>query len=246
MLRNIKLVIEYDGTNYSGWQRQNNKKTIQKTIEKVLEKVLQEKIKLIGSGRTDSGCHAKAQVANFKTNSRLKVRDIQNALNSLLPKDISIVGIKKVPLDFHSQYNVKFKSYRYTVLNSPYRRPFLERYSYFFPYKLDLKLIKEESRCLIGEYDFKSFQNSDKKEKNSIRKILDLRIRKKGNLLYFDIQANGFLKGMVRNIIGTLLEIGRGRFRRGYLKRILRQKDRRKAGPCVPAKGLCLLKVRYK
>jgi len=246
VLRNIKLKIEYDGSNYSGWQRQKNKRTLQQTIEENLEKVLKEKIRLIGSGRTDSGVHAEFQVANFKTKSKLKLRDIQNALNSLLPKDISILEIEDVPLDFHSQYDVKSKTYRYIVLNSRQRRPLSERYSYFFPYRLNLKLMREESKYLLGEHDFSSFQNSDKKERNRIRKILDLKIEKKGEFIYFNIKANGFLKGMVRNIVGTLLEIGRGRFKKGDLKRILEAKDRRKAGPTIPAKGLCLVEVNYK
>jgi tRNA pseudouridine38-40 synthase len=245
MLRNIKLTVEYDGTNYSGWQRQRNKLTIQGVIEDLLEKILQEKVRLIGAGRTDRRCHAKGLVANFKTNSRLDEKDIQKALNSLLPKDISVTKIREVPLDFHSRYNAKSKIYRYTILNSPYRRPLFERYSYFFPYKLDVELMREEAKCLVGKHDFKSFKNSDGREKDSIRTIKKFKISKKGNFIYFDIEADGFLRGMVRNIVGTLLEIGRGRFKRGDLRRILEEKDRRKAGPAVPAKGLCLLKVKY-
>lgn len=245
MLRNIKLTIEYDGTGYFGWQKQKDKKTIQETIERILEKILQEKIKLVGSGRTDSGVHAKGQIANFKTNSKLKIKNIQAALNSLLPKDICIVRIEEVPLNFHSQYDVKSKIYRYTVLNSFHRLPLSERHSYFFPCRLDVRSIQREAKLFLGEHNFRSFQNSDKKEKNSVRKIKNLKIKKERDFIYFDIEANGFLKGMARNIVGSLLEIGRGRFKEGVLKKILDQKDRRKAGPSVPAKGLCLLRVNY-
>lgn len=250
---NIKLTIEYNGTNYAGWQCQKSKtpnpkykiKTIQKTIEKTLQVILQEKIKLIGSGRTDAGVHAKAQVANFKTIFRISLKNIQKALNSLLPEDIVVKDIKKVPLDFHSRFNAKSKLYRYVILNRNYPDPFFRNYVYFYPHPLNVNLMRQEARCLIGRHDFKSFQAKGESDRFSIRTIKNLKIIKRGDFIYIDIKADGFLYNMARNIVGTLIDIGRYRLKKGDLKRILLAKDRKFAGPTVPAKGLFLIEVNY-
>jgi len=246
--RNIKLEIEYDGTNYCGWQIQKRHqvtKSIQETIEKPLRKILQEKIRLIASGRTDAGVHAKGQVANFHTNSQIPLKKLQVALNSLLPPDIAIKNAREVNSNFHSRFNAKSKLYRYTILNNAQRSAFLRNTAYLYPYSLNLKLMRSESEMLLGEHNFKAFQASDKKERSAIRTIKNLKIRKGKGLIYIDIEADGFLYNMARNIIGTLIEIGRGRFRKGDLEKILQAKDRKLAGPTAPARGLCLLRVKY-
>jgi tRNA pseudouridine38-40 synthase len=246
--RNIKLEIEYDGTNYCGWQIQKRHqvaKSIQETIEKTLRKILQEKIRLIASGRTDAGIHAKGQVANFKTNSQIPLKKLQAALNSLLPQDITIKNAREVNSNFHSRFNAKSKLYRYTILNNAYRSAFLRNTAYFYPYSLNLKLMRGESKVLLGEHNFKAFQASDKKERGAVRTIKNLKISKEKGLIYIDIEADGFLYNMARNIVGTLIEIGRGRFKKGDLEKILQAKDRRLAGPTAPARGLCLLRVEY-
>ncbi len=263
-MRNIKLTIEYVGTDYAGWQHQNSTrlrsrassgcppklqrrrtklKTIQGTIERILKKVLQEKIKLIGSGRTDSGVHAKAQVANFKTNSGIRPDKLQRALNSLLPGDIVISGIEETDLDFHARYQVKSKIYRYTLLNRRYPSARLRDFVYFYPYPLNVKAMKRQARLLLGRKDFKSFQASDKKFRDSIRTIKKLNIKKDNDFIYIDIEADGFLYNMVRNLVGTLIEIGKGR--PIDIRKLMRSRDRRRAGPTVPPQGLCLLRVRY-
>lgn len=253
-MRNIKLEIEYDGTNYCGWQVQNSpqstvhssqKKAIQQTIEKVLSKILQEKIRLIASGRTDAGVHAKGQVANFKTNSQIPLKKLQVALNSLLPQDIAIINVREVNANFHSRFNAKSKLYRYTILNNAQRSAFLRNTAYFYPYFLDLKLMRAESKALLGQHNFKAFQASDKKERSATRTIKNLKINKKKGLVYIDIEADGFLYNMARNIVGTLIEIGRGKLKKGDLEKILQAKDRRLAGPTAGARGLCLLSVKY-
>lgn len=222
-----------------------SKKSIQEIIEKVLHRILQEKVSLIVSGRTDAGVHAKGQAANFSTKSAIELRKLQYGLNSLLPKDISISSIKEVSPDFHSRFNAKSKIYCYTILNSSYPCALLSRHAYYFPHRLNLRLMRGEAKALVGRHDFKSFQASTKEERSSVRRISKLNIVKKANLIYIYIEGSGFLYNMARNIVGTLIEVGRGRFKAGSMKRILEKKDRRLAGPLAAAKGLCLMKVEY-
>jgi len=267
-MRNLKLEIEYDGTNYCGWQVQkghqvrrspcHQSKSIQETIEKTLRKILQEKIRLIASGRTDAGVHALRQVANLKTNSNIALDKLQRALNGNLPDDITINKIEEVDLDFHSRFAAKSKIYRYTILNRGWSSPLLRNTVYLYPYPLDIKLMQKEAQCLLGKHDFKSFCASGTSAKDTARTIKKITVKrafcelrtmnheqKDANLIIIDIEADGFLYNMVRNIVGTLIEIGRGRFPKGSLKKILLTKNRRIAGPTVPARGLCLIKVNY-
>ncbi|MFA4888459.1 MAG: tRNA pseudouridine(38-40) synthase TruA [Candidatus Omnitrophota bacterium] len=262
-MRNLKLEIEYDGTNYCGWQAQNSpqlivpsfvkasegrhspqKKSIQETIELTLQKILQEKVKLIAAGRTDAGVHAQAQVANFKTKSKIPEQKLRNALNALLPADIVISKAEDVPLGFHSRYAAKSKCYCYTILNRAYPSAFLRNKVYFYPYPLNLRLMRKEALTLKGRHNFSSFQGSLCK-RNPLRVIKQIRIVKQGDLLYTYITGNSFLYRMARAIMGTLIEVGRGRFPPGSLKKILLARDRRVAGPTAAACGLCLMKVEY-
>lgn len=246
--RNLKLEIEYDGTNYCGWQvqiRQRRKKSIQEILEKTLRKILQQKVKLISSGRTDSGVHAASQVVNFKTNSKIPLYNLQKALNTLLPDDIIVKGVKEVRPDFHARFCAKSKLYRYSILNRTYPSAILRQYAYFYPYRLDIDLMRKEAKYLVGKHNFQSFCASDKEEKNHVRTIKYIGIKKDGDLISIDIEANGFLYNMVRNIVGTLLEIGRGKLSKGSMQHILLLKDRKKAGPTAPSHGLCLMKVNY-
>ncbi|MFH1457859.1 MAG: tRNA pseudouridine(38-40) synthase TruA [Candidatus Omnitrophota bacterium] len=246
-MRNIKLIIEYDGTRYQGWQVQKRhpSKTLQETIEQALQKILQEKIRLVGSGRTDAGVHALAQVAHFRAISGISLEKLHRALNGLLPGDISILGVEECDIHFHSRFDAKSKVYRYTILNRRSRSPLQRDTVYFYPYPLNLRRMRKEAAALLGRHDFKSFQAMDKKERSSIRTIKQVEIIKVGPLVQIDIEADGFLHHMVRNIVGTLIEIGRGRFPEGSMRHILRSKDRKQAGPTVPGKGLCLLEVKY-
>lgn len=251
-MRNIKLTLEYRGTNFSGWQIQGSAKsqgrrvsppTIQGTIEKVLRKILQEEVRLIASGRTDAGVHAEAQVANFKTKAKINSVRLQLALNGLLRPDIVVKKVQEVPLDFHARYQAKSKLYRYTILNRRYPSAHLRDYVYFYKYPLDIRRMKEGARLLRGKKDFKAFQASDKKSRGSIRTIKKIGVRRKGDLVYIEVEADGFLYNMVRNIAGTLIAMGRGSD--FDLKKLLGSKDRRLTGPTAPACGLCLIKVKY-
>lgn len=252
-MRNIKVEIEYDGTNYRGWQIQQKRpeelgteKTIQGIIERVLSGILQEEIRIIGAGRTDAGVHALGQVASFKTKSKMPMAVIQRALNALLPKDIIIVDTEEAKPDFNSRFDALSKTYRYQILNRDYASAFDRLYQYHVPYKLDAKLMNREARTLIGRRDFKSFQAADKKERMSVRNMRRASVRKDGPIINIDLEANGFLYNMVRNIVGTLIEIGRGKLPPGSMRRIIRAKDRTQAGPTALAKGLCLMRIRYR
>ncbi|MDP2904731.1 MAG: tRNA pseudouridine(38-40) synthase TruA, partial [Candidatus Omnitrophota bacterium] len=239
---------EYDGTAYAGWQVQNRHrgKTIQQVIEKALCKILQEKVWLNASGRTDAGVHALAQIANFKTNSEIPGLRLRAALNSLLPADISVSTVEDVHPDFHSRFSAKSKVYCYRLLNRVYPSALSRGRVYFCPYSLDFDLMRREAACLSGRHDFSAFCASGSDVKNKIRTIKHISLKKRrGSVIELEIEADGFLYNMCRNIAGTLVEIGRGKFARGAIKKILRSKDRRLAGPTAPAEGLYLVKVKY-
>ncbi|MBU2034707.1 MAG: tRNA pseudouridine(38-40) synthase TruA [Candidatus Omnitrophota bacterium] len=243
-LRNIRLIVEYDGSAYHGWQSQKNtRQTIQEIIEKVLKGILQEEVSLFGSGRTDQGVHALAQVANFKTKSKISLSRLKLGLNSLLPKDIVITGIKEVPFDFHSQRSAKSKLYRYTILNRKFPSAFHYKYAWLYHIPLNLDLMKKEAIRLVGRHDFKSFKATRKDRKSTVRTIYELKIRKSGDFIYINIRGNGFVYNMVRSIVGTLVGIGSGKL--SNIRRILLAKDRKGAGVTAPASGLCLMKVEY-
>jgi len=248
-MRNIKLIIEYDGTGFNGWQAQVNGKrlrTIQEEIEKAAKRLFGKKISLIGASRTDSGVHAKAHVANFRTDSKLPLTNIKNGLNSFLPRQISIISSEEVTLKFHSRIDSIGKLYKYAIINRKSRSPLLERYAAFVPHDLDLTMMRRAAKHLIGKKDFKSFQSSNKKEKSSsVRTVKKIEIIPRAPIIEIYIRADGFLYNMARNIAGTLIEVGRGRFKPGKVKEILGKRHRPSAGYTAPAKGLCLEKVFY-
>ncbi len=251
-MHNFKLKIEYDGSRYYGWQVQNRRRatdaagqTIQETIEKTLRRILQEYVKLTVAGRTDSGVHALAQVANFKSSTDMPLGRLRWSINCLLPEDIKVTRIQKVGLNFNSRFCAKSKIYRYTILNRKYSSPLSAGRVYFFHHPLDLRLMRAEAKLLVGRHNFKAFQATEVRERNPLRTIKRLKIIKNKDFLYIDIEANSFLYNMVRNIAGTLLEIGRGRFPKGSMSKILSSRNRKAAGPTLPAKGLCLVKVKY-
>ena len=243
--RNIRLVLRYDGTYYSGWQFQKNAGTVQEVIESALKKITGRKVKLTGAGRTDSGVHAVHQVANFKTHSKLALDKIKDALNSSIPEDILIVSAESVPLKFDSQRSARSKRYRYTVTTARFVDPFIRHFAARFSYPLNIRSMKRAAKVLTGRHDFKAFQASGSSELNTVRTIEKIKIEKRGDLVYIDVWADGFLYNMVRTIAGTLLEIGRGKMPENSIEKILLKRDRRLAGPTAPARGLCLMNVEY-
>ncbi|KAB3528858.1 tRNA pseudouridine(38-40) synthase TruA [Alkaliphilus serpentinus] len=244
-MRNVKIIIEYDGTNFSGWQQQPNGRTVQEEVVKALRKVTGEDIKVNGSGRTDAGVHAKGQVANFLTESSIPTPRIPLALNSLLPEDISILEATDVADDFHSRYSVIGKRYYYQVLHGCNRRPLLRNYSYHISKGLDLKLMKEASQLFIGEHDFKAFMSSGSSVTNTVRKINKIDFIEDHNLVKMIFSGNGFLYNMVRIMVGTLIEVGLNKRPLEGIVEALETGDRNLAGPTAPPQGLYLDKVFY-
>lgn len=247
-MRNFKLTIEYDGTDFCGWQIQKKgERTVQSELKQTCEGIFKHDIVIIGSGRTDSGVHAKGQVAHFHADTRMKSFEIQKALNSCLPKDVAVLAVKEVPENFHAQYSVKEKTYRYVVLNATQRSVFGREYSYFYPYPLDLSKVRKAAKVLVGQHDFKAFQAYDplRADKNTVRTIKKLNVKKEGDFIFIDIAANGFLYKMARNIAGTLLSVGSAQIPMEAVLKILKSKERSKASATAPSHGLCLLNVKY-
>lgn len=244
-LRNIKLTISYDGTRYSGWQFQTNGLSIQEVLQSAIKKITGRKVNLTGSGRTDAGVHAEGQIANFKTASKIPLKRLQMGLNRELPKDIVILKAEEAPISFDSRRWVKSKFYRYTIYNNDFLDPLIRNFAVKCFYDIDIVNMRRAAASLKGKHDFRSFQAKDTTEKESVRTLKNIKIEKKGDLVYIHMEANGFLYNMARIIAGTLVEAGRGKIRSGEIKKILLRKDRRFAGPTMPAKGLCLVKVRY-
>ncbi len=252
---NFKLIIEYDGTNYQGWQRQAPGtghqapviRTVQEEIEKALQQLFGKKIRLVGSGRTDGGVHALGQTANFGCVTRLKPENIRRALNSYLPPDIRILKAREDLENFHARFAAKSKTYRYLILNRPTASVFYRRLSWWIPQRLDFSAMRRASSIFSGRHNFKAFTASDPKRKadNFVRTVKKISLKKYGNFIILDIEADGFLYNMVRNIAGTLVEVGKGKLAGESLKDIFKSQDRRLAGPTAPAHGLFLLKVRY-
>lgn len=244
-MRNIKLLLEYDGTSYSGWQRQKHGSSIQGKIEQILSQILNKSIKLISAGRTDAGVHAKEQVANFKINSTLPVEKIKIALNSLLPLDIRVKHASLVDLDFHARYCAKRKIYRYYIYTGYVVSPFMHRYVWHLPLMLDFDRMNEETKFLKGKHDFSCFKVKKSSVKDCVREIFRADLKKKGRLFQFEIEADGYLYKMVRKIVGTLVNVGRGKLAPGIILSLLEERNGLKPGPTAPAKGLFLWKVIY-
>jgi tRNA pseudouridine38-40 synthase len=247
MERNIRLLIAYDGTQYHGWQRQKESPTIQGVIEDILFKITRQPVSLLGAGRTDSGVHAWGQVANFKTNSKMPTATIEAALTALLPKDILIRQIGEVEPTFHARFSSKAKIYDYLMGNHSRNTPFLRHYVWFIREPVDLDLIKTGLFLLTGEKDFSSFQTHGSEVSHPVRTLYQAILLpgpRGGFKLRF--KANGFLRHMVRNIVGTLIRVGLKRTSIKELEEIINSKDRSRAGEMAPAHGFFLRKVLYK
>jgi len=243
MMQNHKLVISYDGTDYYGWQSQPKKRTIQGLLEENLGKITQKKITVIGAGRTDAGVHAQGQVANFRANISLEEKELLRALNSLLPGDIKVISIEKTDLNFHARKMAKSKIYQYKIFNSSDIPPFLHRYVLYWPSRLNVKMMQKAALLFVREADFSAF--SSNRLLYPVRKVFSSQIEKKGKELVYTIEANGFLRYMVRTIAGTLLEVGKDKLLPENVEKMFKEKKRSQAGPTAPAKGLCLMKVIY-
>ena len=245
-MRTLKLIIEYDGTNYLGWQVQPRGSTIQGILEEKLALLTGQRTQVTASGRTDAGVHALNQVAHFRTESQMDIRSFQKALNSLLPPDILIKKIEEAEEGFHARKSARSKTYVYQILNRPLRSPFHRTTAWHVPQKLDLGEMKKATSYLLGEHDFSAFRSVGSPTRTATRRVLRAEWKMgKDGFIRFEIEATGFLKQMVRAIVGTLVEVGKGRIEPKEVKTIIDSHDRKKAGPTAPARGLFLKEVKY-
>jgi len=269
-LRNLRLIISYDGTDFHGWQRQPDAPTVQECLDSAIERVVGEKVQVCGSGRTDAGVHALNQVANFKTTCTIPCENLLKALNNTLQSTVRVRDVSEAPLRFHSRYDARSKTYRYRILQASVASPFVNRFVWHYPYPLDIGRMAQAAKRFEGEHDFSSFAAADapvaparlprrgvqrsgvtvprdKAGTVFVRNIFTSRIlrRPRTCMLVYEVTGNGFLHHMVRNIIGTLVEVGRGKLTPDDVSRILQARDRTLAGPTAPAQGLCLVRVEY-
>ena len=256
-MRNIKLVLEYDGTNYNGWQTQPNQPTVQATVENALTKLTKTPIQIIGAGRTDSGVHAEGQVANFHTTVQIPIIAFQKGLNATLPRDIVVCSATEVPAGFHARFSATSRRYRYTILNRAYPSALSRQTRYFYPEAIDVDSVNDLCQILIGKQDFSAFQKTGSDRINPVCEIYEAYWWRNSQDIYFEIEADAFLRGMVRAIVGTVLTINRKflhtsgakstrcRDAETELRRILCTRDRSTAGMSVPAHGLSLISVKY-
>lgn len=243
--KRVKLIIGYDGTNYCGWQIQDNGITVEEIINRELSRLLGEEIAVIGASRTDSGVHALGNVAVFDTITKIPPEKICFALNQRLPEDITIQASEEVPLDFHPRFCNSTKTYEYQILNRRFDIPVLRLYTHFVYMPLDLEKMQKAAAYLVGEHDFKSFCSARTQVKDTVREIYNLDLWKEGEIIKIRISGNGFLYNMVRIIVGTLIKVGLGVYPPEHVKEILEAKDRNVAGPKAPAKGLTLIEIAY-
>ncbi|MBE5921929.1 MAG: tRNA pseudouridine(38-40) synthase TruA [Lachnospiraceae bacterium] len=244
-MKRIRLIIAYDGTNYCGWQIQNNGITVEETINKHLTALLGEEIAVIGASRTDSGVHALGNVAVFDTETKIPAEKISFALNQRLPDDIRIQKSEEVAADFHPRFCNSTKTYEYKIWNSQFMRPTERLYSYFVFLPLDIEAMKQAATYLLGERDFISFSSSHTQVLSTIRTIYDIAVEREGNMITIRVSGNGFLYNMVRLIAGTLIKVGLHVYPAEHVKEILEAKTRGLAGPKSPARGLTLIGIDY-
>jgi len=244
-MRNVKAVVEYDGTDYFGFQRQSRRRTIQGELESALTLVMKEPVRVVGASRTDTGAHARGQVISFKTTCGIPIERMCVALNSALPPNIVLADAEEVGPDFHARYSALLRTYEYLILNAERPSAMFGRFTWHVPGKLNLAAMRRAATHLVGTHDFSAFSTSRRDGKSAVRSLTALDIRKRSDVVTFVLTANGFLHGMVRGIVGTLVEVGQGRRKPDDVKTILDSKDRSAAGKTAPARGLCLIKVAY-
>ncbi len=245
-MNNYKMILQYEGTRYQGWQRQEStENTVQGKLELLLTRMCGQKVEIQGSGRTDAGVHARGQVANAHLETRMTPEEIRDYMNRYLPEDIGVLSVEMVPDRFHSRLLAKGKTYCYQVINSGIPHVFDRRYAYVYKEKLDVGAMRRAAEQLTGAHDFAAFTSAKKSKKSTVRTIDSITIEQEGDILRFLFSGDGFLFHMVRILMGTLLEVGEGKRRPEEMAGILAGRDRSLAGPLVPAVGLTLMEVRY-
>ena len=247
-MRNLKLTIQYDGTDYAGWQRQPNGVSIQGLLEDALAPIEGAAVAVHGAGRTDAGVHALAQAANVKVANALDTQVLARALNAVLPADVRILGVEEVAPDFHARFSAVAKTYEYQIINAPIVSAFLHRYVWHVPQPLDVEAMRAAAAPLVGRHDFAGFQGAGSDVATTERTLMDVEIEDGGGFdlpVVLRIRGDGFLRHMVRAIVGTLAEIGAGSRQVDSIAEMLRARDRQAAGATAPPQGLTLISVRY-
>lgn len=245
-MRNIRMTLEYDGTAYAGWQRQKNGLSIQQVLEEKIAVMTGEAVKVVGSGRTDAGVHALAQVAHFRTASAVPARNFLLGLNSLLPRDIAVIRLEEAPEDFHARHSATGKVYLYRILNRPVRSALYRNYAWEIFQPLDAAAMQEAAAHLVGTHDFTSFSTVHSDAPHRVRTVREITVaRDREDFIGITVEAEGFLRYMVRILAGTLVEVGKGRRQPGDIPAVLSARDRAAAGITAPSRGLFLKEVRY-
>jgi tRNA pseudouridine38-40 synthase len=244
-MRNLKGTLEYDGAAYFGWQRQPRHSTIQQTFEETVERIVGQPVRCHGAGRTDTGVHARGQVASFRVPSRLSSSTLQRALNALLPPDIRVLRLEEAPDSFHARYDCRSKRYVYRVYTGGIRSAFDRAYALHAPAPLDVPSMRVAARPLVGRHDFRSFARKMAPTRSTVRTLLSLDIWEDRNYIFFALEADGFLHTMVRSIVGTLIQVGMAKRDPRELVPILASGDRARAGPPAPPQGLFLMEAHY-
>lgn len=243
--RNVKLLLGFDGSAYHGWQIQGQQRTVQGELQAAIASITGEQASVIGCGRTDAGTHARGFVANFSTAARIPTASLVRALNSILSPDIRVRSAKAVPASFHARRSAHSKIYRYQIYRGAVLPPHLAREHFHYPYPIDVSVMKKASESFIGAHDFASFAAKGRGRENTVRQIYGCQLTRLGHQLIFVVEGNGFLHHMVRNMVGTLLEVGRGHMSLAEFEALFAVRDRTRAGFTAPARGLILVKVKY-
>ena len=244
-MRTILLLIEYDGTDFAGWQLQPNGRSVQEVVEAALAQLLGESVRLHSAGRTDAGVHACAMPAHFATSRDLPLRAFRDGLNRLLPADVAVCQAYEMPVDFHARFGARQKWYRYTIDRRVVRSPLSGRRAWQLRGELDLDVMRQAAALLIGEHDFAAFRASGCAAKTTVRRLDGIELVEEGTMLHVDVRGSGFLRNMVRMLVGTLVEIGRGKRPVADIPRLLAREPEVRAGATAPAHGLCLMEVTY-
>ena len=248
-MRHLKLTIAYDGTDFCGWQTQPDQRTVQESFELALMRITGERHSIVASGRTDAGVHALGQVLSLRSHSQLNCQIFKRALNATLPRDIAVLEVSEAPHGFHAIRDAVRKRYRYQIQNSSVPDVFTRKYSWHLPTPLDVDRMRRASCELLGTHDFQSFETAGAERRSSVRTVHDIEVntndQKDGRRIEIEVEANGFLYNMVRTIVGSLVEVGRGKQPEAWLAQVLDAKDRRQAGPTAPPQGLVLVNVTY-
>ncbi len=244
-MRTILMTVEFDGTDYVGWQAQKNGVAVQNVVELALTQVLKEEVRIHSSGRTDAGVHARGMAAHFRTERNIPLSAFREGVNGFLPRDVVIREVREMPEKFHARYSAQGKWYRYTIFNSEMRSPLADRTAWHLRGDLNLDLIRSAAELLVGKHNFQAFRTSGCVAKTSIRDIFQIDIVADRELVYIDVKGSGFLRNMVRIMVGTLAEVGLGKRPADDLKKLLLGEEGLTSGPTAPARGLCLQEVWY-